>query len=104
MAARVALVTGGTRGIGEAIVRRLARDGFSVFLSGRTKASAKAAVERFAAEGLAVGGSAADARKEEDVKRLVESVASQAGRLDVLVNNARRIFSASSMPSTSPRP
>jgi 3-oxoacyl-[acyl-carrier protein] reductase len=85
---RVALVTGGTRGIGEAIARRLAAEGFSVFISGRTEQSTKAALERLAGEGIALGGFAADARREEDQKRLVESVARQGGRLDVLVNNA----------------
>ena len=85
---RVALVTGGTRGIGEAIARRLAGDGFSVFVSGRTEESVHEATSRVAKAGLAIRGFAADARREEDQKRLVESVARDGGRLDVLVNNA----------------
>jgi 3-oxoacyl-[acyl-carrier protein] reductase len=87
-ATRVALVTGGTRGIGEAIARRLAAEGFSVFISGRTEQSTKAALARLAKEGIAMRGFAADARREEDQKRLVESVAREGRRLDVLVNNA----------------
>jgi NAD(P)-dependent dehydrogenase (short-subunit alcohol dehydrogenase family) len=85
---RVALVTGGTRGIGEAIARRLHAEGFAVFISGRTEDSTRAALARFAKEGLAIRGFAADARREEDQKDLVESVARDGGRLDVLVNNA----------------
>jgi len=85
---RVALVTGGTRGIGEAIARRLAAEGFAVFISGRTEDSVRSALARFAREGLVFRGFAADARREEDQKRLVESVAREGGRLDVLVNNA----------------
>jgi 3-oxoacyl-[acyl-carrier protein] reductase len=88
MANRVAVVTGGTRGIGEAIARRFAADGFAVFISGSTEKSAKAAVARFEKEGLSIRGFAADARKAEDQKRLVESAAREGGRLDVLVNNA----------------
>jgi 3-oxoacyl-[acyl-carrier protein] reductase len=85
---RVALVTGGTRGIGEAIARRLVNDGFVVYISGSTEGSTRAALDRFTKENLAIRGFAADARKEEDQKRLVESVAREGGRLDVLVNNA----------------
>ena len=85
---RIALVTGGTRGIGAAIARRLAADGFSAFVSGRTEESTRAALVRFAKEGLSIRGFAADARSEQDQKGLVESVAREAGRLDVLVNNA----------------
>lgn len=88
--ARVALVTGGTRGIGQAIARRLAHDGFAVFISGRTEESLRGALAGFAKEKLPVPmrGFAADARREEDQRRLVESTAREGGRLDVLVNNA----------------
>jgi 3-oxoacyl-[acyl-carrier protein] reductase len=88
MSNRVALVTGGTRGIGAAVVRRLASEGFSVVFSGRTADSVDQALERFRAEGLTVRGRPADARQEEEQKALVEFAARELGRLDVLVNNA----------------
>jgi hypothetical protein len=89
MANRVAVVTGGTRGIGEAIARRLAVDSFRVYISGTTEKSVRSALQRYAKDGLLdIQGFPADARKEEDQKRLIHSAAREGGRLDVLVNNA----------------
>jgi 3-oxoacyl-[acyl-carrier protein] reductase len=85
---RVALVTGGTRGIGRAIAVRLAQDGFSVAISGRSRESVDAALERFRAEGVQARGLPADARREEEQKALVDFVQREFSRLDVLVNNA----------------
>jgi NAD(P)-dependent dehydrogenase (short-subunit alcohol dehydrogenase family) len=85
---RVAVVTGGTRGIGRAIAARLAREGHAVVLSGSTAASASKAEADLRREGLDVRGVAADARREEDQRLLVETAAKEHGRLDVLVNNA----------------
>jgi|SRR5215470_12196389 len=88
MADRVALVTGGTRGIGAAIVRQLAADGFRVAFSGQTKETVDRALETLRSEGVEAHGRAADARLEEDQKALVDFVDQELGRLDVLVNNA----------------
>ena len=85
---RVALVTGGTRGIGEAIARRLAGDGFSVAISGHAGRGVEKAVAKLGRDGVSVEGFAADARKEEEQKALIDWVERQFGRLDVLVNNA----------------
>ena len=85
---RVALVTGGTRGIGAAVVRRLAAEGFATAFSGRTADSVDRALASFRAEGLDARGLAADARREEEQKALIDFVARELGRLDVLVNNA----------------
>jgi 3-oxoacyl-[acyl-carrier protein] reductase len=88
LAGRVALVTGGSRGIGAAIAASLAESGAGVLIAGRDAERVQTAVKGM--EGLAgrVVGVAADAAKREDVDRLVETARREFGRLDVVVNNA----------------
>ncbi|HVE66200.1 MAG TPA: SDR family NAD(P)-dependent oxidoreductase, partial [Thermoanaerobaculia bacterium] len=62
---RSALVTGGTRGIGFAVARRLAREGFTVTISGRSDRSVEEALRRLREEGIEADGLPADARREE---------------------------------------
>ncbi len=84
-AAPVALVTGSTSGIGTAIARRLAADGFAVVLHGRRST---ATGEALAAElGLAAYVQA-DLMQDSERDRLVRSAVAVWGRLDVLINNA----------------
>jgi NAD(P)-dependent dehydrogenase (short-subunit alcohol dehydrogenase family) len=86
---RVALVTGGTRGIGAAICQRLAADGAVVaagFSSNRERAEElQKAVQ---ADGGTLSLHQGDIGKWEECKRVVEGVISEHGRLDILVNNA----------------
>ncbi|GAA2078324.1 3-oxoacyl-ACP reductase family protein [Actinomadura alba] len=86
---RVALVTGGSRGIGAAIALRLARDGADVALTYvRAKARAEDVVAEIRAGGRRGLAIEADAADPEAVIGAVERTAAELGRLDILVNNA----------------
>ena len=85
---KVALVTGGSMGIGLAIGRRLAEEGSAVVLAARTQGRLDAAVQELRKENLSASGVAADVSREEDVDRLVGAVIKERGRIDILVNNA----------------
>ncbi|MEU9078604.1 3-oxoacyl-ACP reductase FabG [Kitasatospora sp. NPDC004745] len=87
---QVALITGGTSGIGLAVAETLAGQGFRVFLCSRNPESVRATVEKLRADGHRADGLAADVRKPEDVARLVDAAVERYGRVDVLVNNAGR--------------
>ena len=82
---RVALITGSTSGIGEAIARRLSKEGFSLALHSRS--SSEKGLELANALGNA-SYTMADLGNEDDTRQLIHSVLSHHGRLDVLVNNA----------------
>lgn len=85
---RVALVTGGTRGIGAAIAEELAAAGAEVVLTGRRPDEARTVAERLNASGARAHGLAYEASETGAGRALVDAVETATGRLDVLVNNA----------------
>ncbi len=85
--ARIALVTGGNKGIGKAIVKGLARAGFIVELGARDAARGQASAAELAAEGD-VRFLPLDMTNEASVRAAADRIAREFGHLDVLVNNA----------------
>jgi len=85
---RVAIVTGGSRGIGAAIAALLAEDGAAVVVSGRDPVRLDRAVGELTGLGGTAHGVVAEAASREDCDRLVEAAKERFGRVDVLVNNA----------------
>ena len=87
---KVALITGGARGIGLSITEALVREGASVFICGRNPATLKMALGQlhtFGAEASAAG-TVADVRRYDDCRNFVQKAATRFGRVDILVNNA----------------
>jgi NAD(P)-dependent dehydrogenase (short-subunit alcohol dehydrogenase family) len=85
---KVALVTGGTRGIGFETVRQLAGAGIHVLLAGRDRTKAVEAALKLQAEGLSVEAIALDVANDDSIAAAAQDVARKHGKLDILVNNA----------------
>jgi NAD(P)-dependent dehydrogenase (short-subunit alcohol dehydrogenase family) len=85
---RIAIVTGGARGIGRAIVERFAGEGAQVTFCDLDGAGGEATVRALAASGPHVAFVPADITREADVGRLVADVVRRHGGVDVLINNA----------------
>jgi NAD(P)-dependent dehydrogenase (short-subunit alcohol dehydrogenase family) len=89
---KVAIVTGGGRGIGKAIALELARAGASVVVASRAEAELEAVAEEIRDAGGAALAVVTDLTVKEQIETLVELTISQYGRVDILVNNAARSY------------
>jgi NAD(P)-dependent dehydrogenase (short-subunit alcohol dehydrogenase family) len=96
----VALVTGASRGIGFEIARGLAERGLTVLIGTRNAEAAVAAAAVLAGEGLDAVGVQLDVADPASIRRVVETIESGWGRLDVLVNNAGISLGKGDGPST----
>ena len=84
---KVALVTGGSRGLGKAITTAMAQKGATMIICGRKQENLEQAVGEFKEMGFDVSAVAAHVAKSDQVDALFKSVEAQFGRLDILVNN-----------------
>ncbi len=83
---KLAVVTGGSKGIGYAVAKELLREGADVVISGRNEADLEGAVKELAAYG-SVRGFVLDGAKENEMYELARRAAERTGRIDVWVNN-----------------
>jgi len=85
---QVALVTGASRGIGQAIAQVFAREGASVVVCGRRQETLDAVARQIAAQGGTAMPVACHVGRLDEIRRLVQTATQRFGRIDVLVNNA----------------
>lgn len=91
----VAIVTGGSSGIGEVTALMLAKAGADVVIAGRKEAPLEAAAEKIsAASGRRCIAIPADVREQDQAQQLVERTVEQCGRIDVVINNAGKGYHA----------
>ena len=95
---KVALVTGATQAMGEAIAHRLAGEGAAVLGVGRGADRGEAVAARIRAEGLQAEFAAADISREDEVAKAVAEAARRFGALDIVVNNAASLDGRESAP------
>ncbi|WP_225990787.1 SDR family oxidoreductase [Enterobacter hormaechei] len=96
---RTALITGANKGIGLAIAKGLARQGFRVWITARDRRRGEEAVQYLQAEGLTVQLLIMDVTDDVSVQQAAATLSSATNSLDILVNNAGVLLDASATPS-----
>ena len=87
---RVAIVTGGGKGIGYGIASKMAEHGANIFITGRTESRLQEAAKKLSAEyGVECSYAVADGCKEEEAAAAIAKCVEEFGKLDILVNNAQ---------------
>lgn len=97
---RVAVVTGGGRGIGRAIARRFAHEGATIVISSRTQSDLEAVLAEARAAGLEGESVVADAMDQREAGEPVRVALTRYGRVDVLVNNVGGLWASDHDPFT----
>ncbi|MEB3102107.1 SDR family NAD(P)-dependent oxidoreductase [Ferviditalea candida] len=88
LAGKTALITGGTRGLGQAIAEALGKQGAAVIITGRSQQTLEESCKFLSERGIAAEGMQCDMKQISDLEALKRYVEEKFGRLDVLVNNA----------------
>ena len=88
LSGRVAIVTGGSRGLGREIAEGLAEAGAKLMLCARRQEWLTPTLDEMRKQGVSVAGELADVAKQADVQKVVDATVAQFGKVDILVNNA----------------
>lgn len=102
---KVVIITGGGRGLGAQITRAFAKSGASIVITGRTEAPLQELCQKMQAEFQAdISARVADGSDEAQVKAVVAEVIDRYGKIDLLINNAKRRCTACHWRSRPRRP
>ena len=97
---KVALITGGSRGIGKAAALEMAKEGCHVAITGRDEVALKATAEEIKSYGVKTLTIAADLEKAAEVEKMVAAVYASFGHIDILFNNAGNSHSCTALGAT----
>ncbi len=85
---KIAIITGGTRGIGFETARTFAKNGAKVIIFGSREATVNKAIDELKSDGLEVTGYWPNLNDYDDIQKTIDQIAADYGRIDILVNNA----------------